>query len=640
MTYNKIIMIPIGGIGKRFKDSSYTKPKALINLFGQPIIYWLLNNLKITNELVFIVYNNEYSKYRFEDMLKKDFPKINFLFYCLKENTRGAAETINIGLNNLPLEEDMPILCLDSDNFYTEDILSKCVYGNQVFYFKSNIEEPIFSYIKINNQNEISNIIEKEKISNNACTGAYSFKSWFQLKKFTEEIIKNNIRFKNEFYTSSCIKYMIDSNIKFMGTEVSYENYHCIGTPLQLKLFYNNFPIKTCNNLQLNIKPKRFCFDLDNTLVTFPKINNDYTSVEPIQTNINIVNYLKKMGHIIIIHTARRMKTHKSNLGALMADIGKITFDTLDKFNINYDEIYFGKPNADFYIDDKSIIAYDNLEKELGFYLDNIEPRDFNNLNSNMIEIFKKESNDLSGEIYYYNNIPRNIKDMFPLLIDFDINNKWYKIEKINGLTLSNYYLSELLTETTLLSVLNSIKRLQHSSIINNTEINIYNNYLPKLIKRYEEYDYSYLEKSDTIFEELKKKLNEYEKKNLGKVSVIHGDPVFTNIIINNMNKIKFIDMRGRSGKLTIYGDYLYDWAKIYQSLIGYDEILLEKTININYKNKIIKIFLNFFENNFGKDKLCYLKTITKSLLFTLIPLHNNNKCIKYYELIFSDYLM
>jgi hypothetical protein len=58
------------------------------------------------------------------------------------------------------------------------------------------------------------------------------------------------------------------------------------------------------------IKKLRFCFDLDNTLVTFPKIPNDYTTVEPIQNTINYLKYLKTFGHTIIIYTARRMKTH------------------------------------------------------------------------------------------------------------------------------------------------------------------------------------------------------------------------------------------------------------------------------------------------------------------------------------------
>ena len=69
--------------------------------------------------------------------------------------------------------------------------------------------------------------------------------------------------------------------------------------------------------------------------------------------------------------------------------------------------------------------------------------------------------------------------------------------------------------------------------------------------------------------------------------------------------------MWGKLGnKLTIYRDWLYDWEKIYQLIIGYDK---------------------FSEKDFEN-----LKIITTSLIFTLIPLHNNEKCIKYYKLLFS----
>ena len=42
-----IIIIPLGGIGARFKKSGYNKPKALIKLFGKPILYYLLDNLNL-----------------------------------------------------------------------------------------------------------------------------------------------------------------------------------------------------------------------------------------------------------------------------------------------------------------------------------------------------------------------------------------------------------------------------------------------------------------------------------------------------------------------------------------------------------------------------------------------------------------
>lgn len=637
-----IILIPLGGTGERFKENNYKSPKALINIFGKHIIYYLLDCLDTSNiDFVYIPYNKEYEKYRFEDKLKKDYPHIKFEFFQLNKNTNGAAHTINIALNQIKTTiADCPILCLDGDNFYTTNIVNIWSGENKIITVKDVGSNPIYSYVKTNLDNKIIDIVEKNKISDNACTGAYGFKSYFQLLKYTQYIIDNNIKQKNEFYTSNVIKEMITNNIEFNMEEISLNDWHCLGTPFQVKIFYNNFPKISSINGKNMIKKLRLCFDLDNTLVTFPKIKNDYTSVEPIDENIAFLRYLKKFGHTIIIYTARRMKTHEGNIGPLMKDIGKITFDTLEKFNIPYDEIYFGKPHADVYIDDLGLSCYDNLEKELGFYQDTVLPREFNTLEKKSIETITKSSTDLSGEIYYYNNIPKQIKDMFPILIDYDINNKWYTMEKIQGNTLTSFYLSELLTEEMLIHIINSIKRIQSVNIdteINEDNINIYGNYCDKLKERYLNYNFSQFENSDIIYNKIYHKLDEYEKNNKGIKTVIHGDAVMTNIIINKYGKIKFIDMRGKIGdKLNICGDFMYDWAKLYQSLVGYDTILQNKTIDANYKNKLIKIFENKFIENYSEEYFVYLKYISASLLFTLIPLHNNEKCTKYYSLIDS----
>ena len=632
-----IIIIPIGGIGQRFKENGYKKPKALINIYGKPIISYLLDNLNTDNiDYIFIPYNKEYQQYRFEDFLIKSYPKINFRFFCLENNTRGAAETINIGINNLNEERDIPVLCLDSDNFYTCDIISQWNGENCVFSFEDENQNPIYSYVKMNENNEIIDIKEKDKISNNACTGAYGFRSINDLKKYTSKIIEENITQKLEFYTSGVIKEMISEGQTFKNQTILRSSFICLGTPLQLKFFYNNYPRKNSFNNEIVIKNKRICFDLDNTLVTFPTIVNDYRSVKPIQKNINFLKYLKKFGNTIIIYTARRMKTHNGNIGKINADIGKITFETLDDFNIPYDEIYFGKPYADFYIDDLALNCFDDMEKEMGYYNNKIEPRDFHTINSGSFDTIIKNG-DLKGENYYYENIPQSLKDMFPLKISG--NSKNIVIEKIHGLTVTDLYLSEILTKDTFTHILNSINRIQSCDIIND-DINIYENYASKLIKRYKSFDYSLFENSETTYETILVKLQYYEKNNLGKKKVIHGDPVFTNIIINTYGKIKFIDMRGKVGdKLTIYGDWLYDWAKIYQSIIGYDEILLSKIIDTNYKENIISIFKNYFIDKFSEKDFENLKIVTKSLIFTLIPLHNNEKCIKYYKLLFSEYL-
>lgn len=632
------LLIPLGGLGERFKNLGYNRPKSLVNVFGKEIIFWLLDNLNLNNiSEIIIPYNKELKQYNFEELVKKKYPKYNFKFIPLEKNTNGAIETILYGLNNCNLE-DKPILLLDGDNFYTCDIINIWDGKNYIFVFEDYSPEPIYSYVETKENNKIIRIIEKTKISNLACTGAYGFNSVNSLKEYCEYIMKNNIRIKGEFYTSLVVDEMIKNDINFYSKIINIKNYICLGTPLQVRLFCNNYPRINCMTNELMIKPLRFCFDLDNTLVTFPEIPNDYTTVKPIQKNIDFVKYLKKFGNTIIIYTARKMKSSGSNIGLVNKNVGKITFDTLENFDIPYDEIYFGKPYADFYIDDLAVNAHESLEKILGFYKDGVNPRDFNNIVKSSLEIIKKQSvNSLDGEINYYNNIPLEIKDMFPIMFDYDtINYNWYNLEYIAGIPMSKLYLSQHLNLIQFENIMNSIERIHNAKIqLSTDKINIYENYSLKLKKRFEEYDYSKFEGYLEIYQDLIKQLDYYENNNLGKFGVIHGDTVFTNIIINRYEKIKFIDMRGKINKtLTIYGDKLYDWAKFYQSLIGYDEILDDVVLNLEYVNSFIKAFENRITNIYGIEYLNYIKIITKSLLFSLIPLHNNSNCYKFFNLI------
>lgn len=595
-----IIVIPLNSDEKIFKKAGYNYPVPLINVMGKPILYWLIDSLNSKEiDFIYIPYNKELFQYRFEDRIKHDYPHINFRFFVLQNDTMEEAETILSSLNNLD-NKDCDILCLSYDKFYTTDITLRMT-ENCVYIFDDNI---------------ISNC-------------AY-FNSWKILQKYCKIIIN-----KNKFYISDIIQEMINDNIKFNLNKIKEEDYICLKTPLDIRLFCNNFPVVDFYTNKTTQKQKRYCFDLDNTLVTYPKIANDYTSVEPIENTIRYVRYLKKLGHIIIIHTARRMKTHSGNTGKVLQNIGKITFDTLEKFNIPYDEIYFGKPYADYYIDDLAISAFSDLEKELGYYTSNIEPRSFNSLTESVIIKYRKESDNLDGEIYYYQNIPRDIKDLFPFLINYDINNKWYDIEKINSIPISKLYLSKQLTTVHIDNIFNSIVRIHNCITDVDKQIDIYHNYSEKIKNRYNNYDYSKYENSKNIFTDLVTQLNEYQSKNKGITKMIHGDPVFTNILINKLGKLKFIDMRGKQGDvLTIYGDWLYDWSKIFQSLIGYDEILENTKLDTEYKNIMINHFKKLFITKYSQDDFNNLKLITKSLLFSLIPLHDNEKCKDYYMLI------
>ena len=102
-----------------------------------------------------------------------------------------------------------------------------------------------------------------------------------------------------------------------------------------------------------------YCFDLDGTICHTKLPNQEYSDVLPIEGMPEFLRFLKEKNHTIIINTARHMKTCNNNVGMVVAKQGRLLFEWLAKHDIPYDEIYFGKPLADYYIDDKAIVFED-----------------------------------------------------------------------------------------------------------------------------------------------------------------------------------------------------------------------------------------------------------------------------------------
>jgi capsule biosynthesis phosphatase len=106
----------------------------------------------------------------------------------------------------------------------------------------------------------------------------------------------------------------------------------------------------------------RICLDLDGVICELKKEGQTYEELLPRSGAIEKIKKLKSEGCYIIIQTARHMKTCEGNLGKVMARISAVTLDWLNKYEIPYDEIYFGKPWADIYIDDNGFRFSDWVE--------------------------------------------------------------------------------------------------------------------------------------------------------------------------------------------------------------------------------------------------------------------------------------
>jgi hypothetical protein len=168
----------------------------------------------------------------------------------------------------------------------------------------------------------VTRIEEKVKISDNYCCGLYGFKNIESFLTHAINMLYTNNKTNNEFYFSQLYKLKITSGEIILPVYI--ENTKHLGTYDEIISQYENIPKKKL----------RICFDLDNTLVTYPTIPSDYNTVKPIIASIQLLNKLKNEGHDIIIYTARRMQTHGCNVGKVIKDIALITINTLEKLSL------------------------------------------------------------------------------------------------------------------------------------------------------------------------------------------------------------------------------------------------------------------------------------------------------------------
>lgn len=116
--------------------------------------------------------------------------------------------------------------------------------------------------------------------------------------------------------------------------------------------------------------------------------------------------------------------------------------------------------------------------------------------------------------------------------------------------------------------------RVRAGEIGPNDKLDLYTNYASKVQDRYTAHRERYAaldEQHASLAERLISFLQDYEAEDRAIAArVIHGDPVFSNLILTVDNQVVFIDPRGsQEGRLTLQGDALYDLAKVLQSCVG-----------------------------------------------------------------------
>tara|TARA_B100001175_G_C19490798_1_gene632486 strand:+ start:85 stop:432 length:348 start_codon:yes stop_codon:yes gene_type:complete len=111
------------------------------------------------------------------------------------------------------------------------------------------------------------------------------------------------------------------------------------------------------------MKKKIICFDIDGVICK--TLRGNYKNSKPIKKNIEVINSLDKDKYKIILYTARFMGRTSNNKIKAENLAKNLTLKQLKKWNVKFDEVYFGKPSYDVVVDDKAIFFKKDWNKFL-----------------------------------------------------------------------------------------------------------------------------------------------------------------------------------------------------------------------------------------------------------------------------------
>jgi len=234
------VVIPMAGLGSRFSNAGFIKPKPFIDVNGKPMIVRVLENLYHENTRYLLIARRDHLEK--ESKLVKEIEKeFNVIFIPIDKQTEGSVCTILYARKYINNNE--PLLIANCDQIVDiniADYINNCIDRNldgSILTFIDKYLDTKWSFAKIDDDDLVIEVKEKEAISNIATVGIYFYLKGKDFVNASIDMIIDNERTNNEFYTCPTYNYAIREGKKFGIFNIEFDKMHGIGTPEDLNTF-------------------------------------------------------------------------------------------------------------------------------------------------------------------------------------------------------------------------------------------------------------------------------------------------------------------------------------------------------------------------------------------------------------------
>jgi NDP-sugar pyrophosphorylase family protein len=304
------ILIPMAGLGSRFRLSNYDTPKPLIVVNGKTLVEHSISSLNMDGDFIFVTrkFDNPEHNEQLSRILKGLKP--NSIEICINSPTRGAVETCLFARSQINTDEELVITNCDqilnwNSDHYLEQSRSMGVDGSVLLY---DSEDPKNSFARISQDGFVEEIVEKQPISNNALVGLHYWKNGRDFVRSAEILMDKFISMgKKECYVSETYNILISEGKRIGGIKVSVNGYIPLGTPKDLSLYLGKLKEFYTE------KPKTIFCDIDGTILKHAHCFSDIKDSDPVVLSgvLKKINEWDSQGHRIVLCTARKESARK-----------------------------------------------------------------------------------------------------------------------------------------------------------------------------------------------------------------------------------------------------------------------------------------------------------------------------------------
>jgi len=236
------IVVPMAGRGSRFANAGFTTPKPLIPVGGRPMIQWVIENIRPRrpHRFTFICLAEHLEKNpEVPAELKRLCPDCGII--PVRAVTEGAACTVLLAKDIINSED--PLMIANSDQIVDLDVNDYLDAGDApgvdglIMTFWS--DHPKWSYCRLRPDQTVSEVVEKQVVSNEATVGIYNFRRGKDFVRAAGAMIAKDLRVNGEFYVAPAYNQLIaeGARVVTVKTGKEYAGMYGLGIPEDLDFF-------------------------------------------------------------------------------------------------------------------------------------------------------------------------------------------------------------------------------------------------------------------------------------------------------------------------------------------------------------------------------------------------------------------